>query len=104
MSGELHTFTEYICIIFLWGMQVIKLKAYTKYLNMFQMKNTAIYMVLRGRRVVEWVRGDVVHQRAELLCDTVVGLILVIFKMKTARVNVDSKHLTKLAIGTCYAT
>jgi hypothetical protein len=25
---------------------------------MFKMKNTAVYMVLRGRRVVEWVRGE----------------------------------------------
>jgi hypothetical protein len=24
---------------------------------MFKMKNTAVYMVLRGRRVVKWVRG-----------------------------------------------
>jgi hypothetical protein len=25
-------------------------------LHTFQMKNTAVYMVLSGRRVVEWVR------------------------------------------------
>jgi hypothetical protein len=38
-------------------MKVIELKAYTKYQNMFRIKNTAVYIVLRGRRVVEWVRG-----------------------------------------------
>jgi hypothetical protein len=40
---------------------------------MFKMKNTTVYMVLRGRRVVEWVRGRgvgpgvVTNQRAEHL-------------------------------------
>jgi hypothetical protein len=53
-------------------MKVIELNAYTKYLNMFKMKSTAVYMVLRGRRVVEWGRGGgwpgvVSNQRAEHL-------------------------------------
>jgi hypothetical protein len=43
-------------------MKEIEFKAYTKYKNMFQMKNTAVYMVLRGRRDVEWVGGGVSDQ------------------------------------------
>jgi hypothetical protein len=38
-------------------MKVIEFKACNKYQNMFKMKNTVVYMVLRGRSVVEWVRG-----------------------------------------------
>jgi hypothetical protein len=51
MSGELHTFTKYIYINFLFIVEneVIELNAYTKCKNMFQMKNTTFYMVLRGR-------------------------------------------------------
>jgi hypothetical protein len=38
-------------------MKEIELKAYTKYQNVFQMKTTAVYMVLKGKRVEEWVRA-----------------------------------------------
>jgi hypothetical protein len=61
--------------LFLWEIKEIELKAYSKYQNMFQMKNTAVDMVLKGRRVEEWVRGPwvVTNQRAEHLYNHVTG-------------------------------
>jgi hypothetical protein len=45
----LNIYIYIIFYFFLREMKVIELKSYTKYKDMYQMKNASFYMVLRGR-------------------------------------------------------